>query len=165
MVEKIAAIEPVTQVRMFDKKELSVGKILGKGSFKTAIKCDWNGTPVVKMLFHLESQDDGAALRNFREEVGVVAKLVHPNIVQFLGMVKNEMAFVIAHMSNGSLFDVLFQPSCKAIRDQLTEAHRFKIALGVARAVNFLHKSVPPLVFSLLGALVMWWHSRYFHVK
>ncbi len=36
----------------------------------------------------------------------MVAKLAHPNIVQFLGICKSEMAFVIAHCSNGSLFDV-----------------------------------------------------------
>ena len=75
---------------------------------QTAFKCAWNGTPVVKVRFHLLNQADAEAERNFRDELAVVARLAHPNIVQFLGRCRGELAFVVAHCAHGSLFDVLF---------------------------------------------------------
>jgi hypothetical protein len=142
----IRLIEPVATMRLFASDELKVGKELGAGSFKKAYRCDWNGTPVVKVAFHMENQNQKEAEKNFREELAVVARLVHPNIVQFLGRCQGELAFIIAHCANGSLFDVLFDPSKRAVKEKLTEAHRFHIALGVTRALNFLHHCVPPVL-------------------
>eukprot|EP00455_Lapot_gusevi_P003581 TRINITY_DN11461_c0_g1_i2.p1 TRINITY_DN11461_c0_g1~~TRINITY_DN11461_c0_g1_i2.p1 ORF type:complete len:299 (-),score=37.20 TRINITY_DN11461_c0_g1_i2:19-891(-) len=133
-------------MRVFERDELVVGRNLGEGSFKSAYRCDWNGTPVVKMLFHLQNQDDKEAEQNFVDELQVVAQLAHPNIVQFLGRCREELAFVIAYCSYGSLFDVLFRPERRSIRDRMTVAHRFKIAIGVARAINFLHRCRPPMI-------------------
>ena len=111
-------------MRLFAANELTVGREFGHGSFKSAYKCDWNGTPVVKVKFHLLNQNDKDAERNFRDELAVVARLAHPNIVQFLGRCRGELAFVMAHCANGSIFDVLFDnktPARVAARKQLTE--------------------------------------------
>ena len=140
------AVQPLTAMHLFESSELHVGKNLGEGSFKSAFKCDWNGTPVVKMNFHLDNQDNAEANKNFREELSILAKMAHPNIVQFLGRCKNEPAFVISYCSNGSLFDLLFRPDKRSLRDKLSTQKKILIALQVARAVNFMHHSDPPMI-------------------
>lgn len=42
----IRLIEPASTMRLFQPEELKVGRELGRGSFKKAFMCDWNGTPV-----------------------------------------------------------------------------------------------------------------------
>ena len=143
---KIGYVEPATVMKLFEKKELTVGKVLGEGSFKSAFKADWNGTPVVKMVFHLDNVENAVALKNFKEELLVISKMTHPNIIQFLGRCKDEPAFVIGYCSNGSLFDLIFRADKRALRDKLSMNKKLSIAIQIARAINFMHHCSPPML-------------------
>ena len=68
------------------------GKILGKGSDATVKEVNWVGTSCAAKQLHeilLEDDSPGGAKRfvdNFEKECLTWSKLIHPHIVQFLGV-------------------------------------------------------------------------------
>lgn len=77
----------------------------------------------------------------FRTEVNRLGKLRHPNLVPLLGycIVEDERLLVYKHMSNGTLYSVLH--GREMILDWPT---RFRICLGAARGLAWLHHGVEP---------------------
>lgn len=77
----------------------------------------------------------------FRTEVNRLGKLRHPNLVPLLGycVVEDEKLLVYKHMSNGTLCSVLHGRAM--ILDWST---RFRICLGAARGLAWLHHGVDP---------------------
>ncbi|KAJ8436636.1 hypothetical protein Cgig2_029882 [Carnegiea gigantea] len=77
----------------------------------------------------------------FRSEMSHLAKLKHPNLVPLLGycVVQDERLLVYKHMSNGTLYSVLHGNTM--VLDWST---RFRIGLGAARGLAWLHHGVNP---------------------
>ena len=65
-------------------EEIQLGEHLGAGSFGEVRRGLWNGTEVAVKIFHMGS--NSTALDEFQAEVLVMAKLRHPNIVPFMGL-------------------------------------------------------------------------------
>ncbi|KAI4387117.1 hypothetical protein MLD38_004972 [Melastoma candidum] len=116
------------------------GKI-GEGGYGPVYKCFLDYTPVaVKVL-----RPDAAQGRSqFQQEVDVLSRIRHPNMVLLLGACPEYGCLVYEYMSNGSLEDRLFQKGGTPV---LSWQHRFRIAAEVATGLMFLHQSKPePLV-------------------
>ena len=68
------------------------GKIVGKGSDATVKEVNWVGTSCAAMQLHeilLEDDSSGGAKRfvdNFEKECLTWSKLIHPHMIQFLGV-------------------------------------------------------------------------------
>ncbi|KAM1021748.1 hypothetical protein ACFX2I_042806 [Malus domestica] len=79
----------------------------------------------------------------FVNEVKVLSRLIHRNLVQFIGWCheQGECLLVYAYMPNGSLDTHLF-----GHRAVLQWDFRFKIALGLASALHYLHEDVEQCV-------------------
>ncbi|KAG4962679.1 hypothetical protein JHK85_040124 [Glycine max] len=73
----------------------------------------------------------------FSNEVKIISRLMHRNLVQFMGWCheQGELLLVFEYMVNGSLDTHLF-----GSRRTLTWGVRYKIALGVVRALQYLHE-------------------------
>ena len=79
-------------------------KILGKGSFSTVYLSKWRNTLVVCKIPHNKFYNDD----NFylvEREIDICTKLHHPNIVQFLGYIKDPFMIIIEYIDNGNLLD------------------------------------------------------------
>ncbi|CDY41248.1 BnaA01g12910D [Brassica napus] len=82
---------------------------------------------------------DGQGETNFKNEVAVVAKLQHRNLVRLLGfcLEGKERILVYEYVPNKSLDYFLFDP---AKESQLDWNHRYKIIGGIARGILYLHQ-------------------------
>eukprot|EP00899_Mesostigma_viride_P001785 jgi/Mesvir1/11607/Mv00016-RA.1 len=121
---------------------LSQGVRIGRGAFGEIIKLKWRGTEVAvkKMLANIEHEEQ--ALKEFRDEISLLPKLLHPHIVQFLGGVtlSHPLMIVTEFCGNGNLHDIMS-------RGRLRQLQVVNYALDIARGVNYLHLRKPaPIV-------------------
>ncbi|KAG7545419.1 Protein kinase-like domain superfamily [Arabidopsis suecica] len=137
-------------VQSFDYKTLEKatggfkdGNLVGRGGFGDVYKaCLGNNTLAAVKKIENVSQE---AKREFQNEVDLLSKIHHPNIISLFGY-GNEISssFIVYElMENGSLDAQLHGPSRGSA---LTWHMRMKIALDTARAVEYLHERCRPPV-------------------
>ncbi|GER52999.1 S-locus lectin protein kinase family protein [Striga asiatica] len=109
---------------------------LGKGGFGPVYrgKLDNGREIAVKRL----SKASGQGIQEFMNEVGLISKLQHRNLVRLLGgcIENKETMLIYEYMPNRSLDIFLFDPS-KNILDWRT---RFNIIEGICRGLLYLHR-------------------------
>ncbi|KAL5133917.1 G-type lectin S-receptor-like serine/threonine-protein kinase [Glycine soja] len=114
-----------------------LANMLGKGGFGPVYKGQLdNGQEIaVKRL----SKASGQGLEEFMNEVVVISKLQHRNLVRLLGccIERDEQMLVYEFMPNKSLDSFLFDPLQRKILDW---KKRFNIIEGIARGVLYLHR-------------------------
>ncbi|KAF7849308.1 hypothetical protein BT93_L0989 [Corymbia citriodora subsp. variegata] len=121
----------------------SDSNILGVGGFGRVYKArlDDNKHVAIKKL-DCGSQD---AVREFENEVDLLSKMQHPNVISLLGYgINDETRFIVYElMQNGSLETQLHGLSQGSA---LTWHTRMKIALDTARGLEYLHEHCNPPV-------------------
>ncbi|PKA63645.1 Serine/threonine-protein kinase EDR1 [Apostasia shenzhenica] len=123
-------------------EDLHIGERIGLGSYGEVYRADWNGTDVAVKKF-LDQDLSGDALELFRCEVRIMLRLRHPNVVLFMGAVMRppNLSILTEFLPRGSLYRLLHRPNVK-----LDEKRRLKMALDVAKGMNYLHTSHPTIV-------------------
>ncbi|GLU23244.1 hypothetical protein SLE2022_392660 [Rubroshorea leprosula] len=110
---------------------------LGEGGFGAVYKGTLpNGKEIaVKRL----SRTSGQGLLEFKNEVMLIARLQHKNLVRLLGccLEDNETLLVYEYMPNRSLDVFLFDSSMSV---QLDWQRRFRIIMGIARGIMYFHE-------------------------
>ncbi|GAM26086.1 hypothetical protein SAMD00019534_092610 [Acytostelium subglobosum LB1] len=129
-----------------DFSELEFGPVLGKGFFGEVKRGYWRETDVAIKTIYRDQFKTKSSLEMFQNEVSILSKVRHPNVVQFLGActaISSEQCIVIEWMGGGSLrefldnhFDIL----------ELNPKLRLKIALDIAKGMNYLHGRTPPIL-------------------
>ncbi|KAL3742092.1 hypothetical protein ACJRO7_017556 [Eucalyptus globulus] len=110
---------------------------LGEGGFGPVY---WGTLPCGRNIAAKRlSQSSKQGTQEFKNEVELVAKLQHRNLVRLLGfaMEREETILVYEHVPNGSLDQLLFDPQQSI---QLNWSARHKIMVGVARGLLYLHE-------------------------
>ncbi|WJX52288.1 hypothetical protein P8452_38417 [Trifolium repens] len=122
----------ITATRNFNQENK-----LGQGGFGSVYKgCLVNGQEVaVKRL----SRDSGQGKEEFKNEVTLLVKLQHKNLVRLLGCCceKEERMLIYEYLPNKSLDFFIFN---KNQRSSLDRGKRFEIICGIARGVLYLHQ-------------------------
>ncbi|GMN50959.1 hypothetical protein TIFTF001_020112 [Ficus carica] len=115
----------------------SVQNKLGQGGFGSVYKGKLkDGTEIaVKRL----SSSSGQGMEEFKNEMILISKLQHRNLVKLLGrcIEEEEKLLIYEFMPNKSLDNFIFDERRKA---QLDWATRFNIINGVARGLVYLHR-------------------------
>ncbi|XP_028806152.1 cysteine-rich receptor-like protein kinase 10 [Neltuma alba] len=110
---------------------------IGKGGFGEVYKGVLpNGQEIaVKRLSRTSSQ----GVEEFKNEVLLIAKLQHRNLVRLLGfcLEDDEKILIYEYVPNKSLNHFLFDPLKQR---ELTWPERFKIIKGIARGILYLHE-------------------------
>lgn len=120
-----------------DPKELDLSNftLIGKGSFGEILKTKWRGTPVAVKRILPALSDDKMVVQDFRNEVELLVKLRHPNIVQFLGAVtkKPPLMLITEFLRGGDLHQFLKD------KGALPTGTAVNFALDIARGMAYLH--------------------------
>ncbi|XP_022761447.1 dual specificity protein kinase shkC-like isoform X2 [Durio zibethinus] len=110
--------------------ELQIRKSDGitKGSYQVA---KWNGTKVSVKILDKESYSDPESINAFKHELTLLEKVRHPNVVQFVGAVTQNIPMMIVseYHSNGDLGSYLQK------KGRLSPSKALKFALDIARNV------------------------------
>ncbi|XP_024158585.1 G-type lectin S-receptor-like serine/threonine-protein kinase At1g11410 [Rosa chinensis] len=115
----------------------SIANKLGNGGFGSVYKgilC--NGTEIaVKRL----SKHSGQGVKEFKNEVVLIAKLQHRNLVRILGycVQDEEKMLIYEYVPNRSLDFFIFDETKRALLDW---TKRFGIICGIARGILYLHQ-------------------------
>ncbi|XP_022881479.1 probable serine/threonine-protein kinase SIS8 [Olea europaea var. sylvestris] len=123
-------------------EDLQIGERIGIGSYGEVYQAEWNGTEVaVKKL--MKQDISGNALAQFKCEVDIMLRLRHPNVVLFMGAVTipPNLSILTEFLPRGSLYKLLHRPNI-----QIDEKRRIRMALDVAKGMNYLHTSQPIIV-------------------
>ncbi|PPD99632.1 hypothetical protein GOBAR_DD03344 [Gossypium barbadense] len=123
-------------------EELTIGEQIGQGSCGTVYHGLWYASDVaVKVFPNLEYSDD--VIHSFRQEVSLMKRLRHPNVLLFMGAVTSpqRLCIVTEFLQRGSLFRLLQRNAAK-----LERKRRVHMALDIAQGMNYLHHCNPTIV-------------------
>ncbi|KAK7283183.1 hypothetical protein RIF29_12551 [Crotalaria pallida] len=122
-------------------EQFAESKKIGEGGYGPVYKGKLDHTAVaIKIL----SPDASQGRKQFNQEVEILCRIRHPNMVLLLGACPEYGCLVYEHMENGSLDDRLFRRNNSP---PIPWRLRFQIAAEIATALLFLHQTKPePLV-------------------
>ncbi|KAI0495008.1 hypothetical protein KFK09_025155 [Dendrobium nobile] len=141
--------DAVEKVKLYTYKELraatgdfSPGNRVGEGGFGTVYKGTLkNGTAVaIKVL----SNESTQIAREFLTEISAISNIVHENLVKLYGccIEGNHRILVYNYLENNSLAQTLLGTNRNNI--QFSWKTRYKICIGVACGLAFLHEGLLP---------------------
>ncbi|KAJ4835070.1 hypothetical protein Tsubulata_028840 [Turnera subulata] len=123
-------------------EDLHLGEEIGQGSYAAVYRGIWNGSDVaVKVYFGNQYREE--TVQDYQKEVNIMKTLRHPNVLLFMGAVYSpeRLAIVTEFMPRGSLFKTLHKNN-----QALDIRRRLRMALDVARGMNYLHRRNPAIV-------------------
>lgn len=117
--------------------DFSPERLVGKGgaSHVYSGRCQGGKELAVKVLKSSEE-----VMKEFVAEIGIISSVDHENAMALVGFCaeRGKLMLVYDYMRRGSLEEILHgEKECKGSR--LDWPERFKVAVGVARALNYLH--------------------------
>ncbi|XP_073311814.1 serine/threonine-protein kinase-like protein At1g28390 [Primulina huaijiensis] len=125
----------------------SAGNLLGKGSHGAVYKAQIHQIKAVAAVKRTKQTHNSAAANSGSTadaELEILSRIYHPRLVNLLGFAidpNQRKLIVVEYMPNGSLYDLLHRSGKPP-----GWVKRTRFALQVARAVQFLHASNPPII-------------------
>ncbi|XP_019100327.1 PREDICTED: LOW QUALITY PROTEIN: tyrosine-protein kinase ABL1-like [Camelina sativa] len=122
--------------------DLTIGEQIGQGSCGTVYHGLWFGSDVAVKVFSKQEYSE-EVIKSFRQEVSLMKRLRHPNVLLFMGAVTSpqRLCIVSEFIPRGSLFRLLQKSISK-----LDWRRRINMALDIARGMNYLHCCSPPII-------------------
>ncbi|XP_015083358.1 putative proline-rich receptor-like protein kinase PERK11 isoform X1 [Solanum pennellii] len=123
-------------------EDISLKEEIGRGSYGVVYHGIWNASDVaVKVYFGNQCSEE--TLLDYKKEVEIMKRLRHPNVLLFMGAVysQEKSAIITEFLPRGSLFKTLHGNN-----HLLDFRRRLRMALDVARGMNYLHRWNPPIV-------------------
>ncbi|XP_020531419.1 serine/threonine-protein kinase EDR1 isoform X2 [Amborella trichopoda] len=123
-------------------EDLILREEIGQGSYAVVHHGIWNGSDVAIKVYSGGEYHEGILL-DYKKEIDIMKRLRHPNVLLFMGAVyaPNRLAIVTEFMPRGSLFRTLHKNT-----QALDLKRRLRMALDVARGMNYLHHRNPPII-------------------
>ena len=124
--------------------DVRVDRKVGEGAFGEIRRATWRGVDVAVKTLKADCASDAIALKEFNREMSIWSRLVHPNVVQFLGVgYKHETPrlMLCEYMQGGSLQQKLMQMNASGKKFLFDQG--FAVIKGVAGAMSYMHSRRP----------------------
>ncbi|KAL9256557.1 putative serine/threonine-protein kinase SIS8 [Drosera capensis] len=121
-----------------DFSELTVGTRVGIGFFGEVFRGIWNGTDVAIKVF-LEQDLTPENMEDFCNEIAILSRLRHPNVILFLGACTKppRLSMVTEYMEMGSLYYLIHSSGQKK---KLSWRRRLKMLRDICRGLMCIHR-------------------------
>ncbi|XP_022963860.1 integrin-linked protein kinase 1-like [Cucurbita moschata] len=112
------------------------GDGISKGTYQVA---KWNGTKVSVKILDRDCYSNPDSINAFKHELTLLEKVRHPNVVQFVGAVTQNLPMMIVseYHPKGDLGCYLQK------KGRLSPSKALRFALDIARGMNYLHECKP----------------------
>ncbi|KAL1534049.1 non-specific serine/threonine protein kinase [Salvia divinorum] len=118
----------------------SADNMVGKGGFAEVYRGVLQNGQAIAVKRLTKAQNDERKEKEFLTEIGTLGHVSHPNVTPLLGCCIDNGLYLIFHFSSrGSVASLLHDDKLPAL-DWTT---RYKIALGTAKGIHYLHKNCP----------------------
>ncbi|KAI3930338.1 hypothetical protein MKW92_050005 [Papaver armeniacum] len=116
--------------------QIRKGDGISKGTYQVA---KWNGTKVAVKILDKDGYTDPDVINAFKLELTLLERVRHPNVVQFVGAVTQNMPMMIVseYHPKGDLGSYLQK------KGRLSPSKALRFALDIARGMNYLHECKP----------------------
>jgi alpha-tubulin suppressor-like RCC1 family protein len=147
----------IDPVQLFDE-EIKFSELVflsnadcGVGTFGEVKRGYWRKTLVAIKFLKKSIDNEEEAVKSFIEELNLLKKLRHPNILLYVGACTTGPNYflVTEYCEQGNLFDFLHTGRRVALQSK----DRLRIALEIAKGVNYLHSFKPPILHRDLKSL------------
>ncbi|XP_061369297.1 probable serine/threonine-protein kinase SIS8 isoform X3 [Gastrolobium bilobum] len=121
-----------------DFSELTVGTRVGIGFFGEVFRGLWNGTDVAVKVF-LEQDLTAENMEDFCNEISILSRLRHPNVILFLGACTKppRLSMITEYMEMGSLFYLIHVSGQKK---KLSWRRRLRMLRDICRGLMHMHR-------------------------
>ncbi|XP_055800737.1 serine/threonine-protein kinase EDR1-like isoform X2 [Solanum dulcamara] len=121
-----------------DFSELTVGTRVGIGFFGEVFRGKWNGTEVAIKVF-LEQDLTAENMEDFCNEISILSRLRHPNVILFLGACATppHLSMVTEYMEMGSLYHLIHVSGQK---HRLSWQKKLNMLRDICRGLMCLHR-------------------------
>ncbi|KAK3165049.1 hypothetical protein QOZ80_1AG0028300 [Eleusine coracana subsp. coracana] len=121
-----------------DFSEITIGTRVGIGFFGEVFRGIWNGTDVGIKVF-LEQDLTTENMEDFCNEIYILSRLRHPNVILFLGacITPPHLSMVTEYMEMGSLYYLIHMSGQKK---KLSWRRRLKIIRDICRGLMCIHR-------------------------
>ena len=117
---------------------------VGEGAFGEIRRATWRGVDVAVKTLKADCASDAIALKEFNREMSIWSRLVHPSIVQFLGVGYRHdtpRLMLCEYMEGGSLQQKLMQMNGSGKKFLFDQG--FAVMKGIAGAMMYMHSRRP----------------------
>jgi serine/threonine protein kinase len=136
------------------RSEIQLTTKLGEGDGGVIYHAHWRGLDVVAKMLKTETDrpsdlDCAVAKADLINEISVLSRLRHPNLVMFLGActVSEPLIIINEHLSGGNLEDYLISKRKSASKPwQPPPKQVFQWCMELSRALCFLHNCNPVII-------------------
>ncbi|KAF5764845.1 putative protein kinase TKL-CTR1-DRK-1 family [Helianthus annuus] len=121
-----------------DYSELTYGSRVGIGFFGEVFRGTWNGIEVaIKVL--LEQDVTAENIEDFCNEISILSRLRHPNVILFLGACTTPPHFslITEYMDMGSLYYLVH---VSGLRKRISWRRRLKMLCDICRGLMCMHR-------------------------
>ncbi|KAK1274747.1 Serine/threonine-protein kinase CTR1 [Acorus gramineus] len=121
-----------------DFSEITVGTRVGIGFFGEVFRGTWNGTDVAIKIF-LEQDLTAENMEDFCNEISILSRLRHPNVILFLGacMKPPHLSMITEYMEMGSLYYLIHISGQKK---KISWRRRLKMLRDICRGLMCIHR-------------------------
>lgn len=129
-------------------KNVKIGDPIGRGGFGVVYRGSWSNADVAvkEVLFKSAlSSANTDAFRQFAHEVWIMSKLSHPNLVHLHGITLHPLRMIMEFCPGMDLCNFLTTNPKVASAPQY-DLLRLRIALDVAKGMQYLHNLSPPVI-------------------
>jgi len=130
-----------------DPSDILLGERIGIGSFGEVHRALWRGTEVaVKRILDQDISENLAAA--FIDEIDIMRRLRHPNVVLLMGAVTapGNLSIITEFLHRGSLFKLLHREQVPTVAAALDMRRRMRMGVDVIRGMHYLHTFQPMIV-------------------